>query len=77
MEPATSYSGNQILLTTKGTSEQLTLEDSSVQFHRQCDHFAEAIRDGVTIRTPGEMGLRDVRLMETIYTAAKTGTQTL
>ena len=40
---------------------------------RQLDQFADAIRDGAQIRTPGEMGLRDLRLIEAIYASAAAG----
>lgn len=73
MEPATSYSGQRMTLTRGGTAESLNPGDPGVQFHVQCDHFAEAIRDGSEIIVPGEMGLRDVRLIEAIYASAARG----
>lgn len=71
MQPATGYSGNNMVLETGRESREFTPGDSTVQFARQLDHLADAIRDGSDIRTPGEMGLRDVRLMEAIYAAAE------
>ncbi|TCP36621.1 Gfo/Idh/MocA family oxidoreductase [Sphingomonas sp. BK235] len=72
MDPATSYSGQTMRL--KGSQERtLTPGDPEVQFGAQLDHFAAAIRDGTPIRTPGEMGLRDLRLIEAIYAAARDG----
>ena len=44
-----------------------------VQFAGQLDHFADAIRDNIAIQTPGEMGLRDLRIIEAIYAAASSG----
>ena len=44
-----------------------------MQFAGQLDNLVDAVRDGTPIRTPGEMGLRDVRLMEAIYASAKAG----
>lgn len=73
MQPATGYSGNKMVLESNGSSREFTPGDSTVQFARQLDHLADAIRDGADIRTPGEMGLRDLRLMEAIYAAAETG----
>jgi predicted dehydrogenase len=72
MEPATGYSGQRMKLTRDGSPEALSPGDPDVQFHRQCDHFADAIRDGIEIIVGGEMGLRDVRLMEAIYRSAAT-----
>lgn len=73
MAPATGYSGHTMSLARDGHTESLAPGDPAVQFYRQCDHFADAILDGTDIIVPGEMGLRDVRLMEAIYTAAATG----
>jgi glucose-fructose oxidoreductase len=73
MSPATSYSGNRMVLEAGQDRREFTPGDSTVQFARQLDHFADAIRDGAQIRTPGEMGLRDLRLIEAIYASAETG----
>lgn len=73
MEPATAYSGNTIMLETGGAREALTPGDPDVQFAEMLSHFADAIREGDAIKTPGEMGLRDIRLIESIYKAAATG----
>ncbi|MGB3625591.1 MAG: Gfo/Idh/MocA family oxidoreductase [Henriciella sp.] len=71
MDPATGYGGHQYTLRTDGV-QQIEAGDPSVQFAAQFDHLADAIRDGADIRTPGEMGLRDVRLMEAIFKSALT-----
>jgi len=74
MDPATGYSGHRMRLRQAGqASRDLTPGDGDVQFWRQVDHFVDAIRDGTPIRTPGEMGLRDVRLIEAIYASAASG----
>ncbi len=73
MDPATSYRGNVMTLDTEDGSETLEPGDSNVQFSRQLEHFAQAIRQGTDVKTPGEMGLRDVRLMEAIYRSAAEG----
>lgn len=70
MEPATAYSGNTMTLQTYISREALSPGDSGIQFAEMLSHFADAVRDGAVIRTPGEMGLRDARLMEAIYKAA-------
>lgn len=72
MDPATSYSGQKMRLEGRDARE-FTPGDPGVQFAGQLDHFANALRDGAAIRTPGEMGLRDLRLIEAIYAAAETG----
>lgn len=72
MDPATPYSGQKMRLEGRDGRE-LTPGNPEVQFAGQLDHFADAIRDNVPIRTPGEMGLRDLRLMEAIYASAAAG----
>jgi glucose-fructose oxidoreductase len=72
MDPATSYSGQKMRIEGRDGRE-LTPGDPSVQFVGQLDHFADAVRDNTPIRTPGEMGLRDLRLIEAIYASAQTG----
>ncbi len=74
MDPAIGYSGHKMRLRQAGqASRDLTPGDPDVQFWRQVDHFVDAIRDGTRIKTPGEMGLRDVRLMEAIYASVASG----
>lgn len=73
MRPATNYNGNTLTLETGRDRRELTPGDSEVQFARQLDHLASAIRDGTPIITPGEMGLRDLRLIEAIYASAASG----
>ena len=72
MDPATNYSGQKMRLEGRERRE-FRPGDPEVQFARQLDHFADAIRDNRPIRTPGEMGLRDLRLIEAIYASAAAG----
>jgi predicted dehydrogenase len=72
MDPATAYGGHKMVLDANGRQE-LKPGDPEVQFAGQLDNFVDAVRDGATIRTPGEMGLRDVRLIEAIYASAASG----
>ncbi|MBB6227740.1 putative dehydrogenase [Polymorphobacter multimanifer] len=72
MDPATGYEGHKMRLEGR-ESRDFSLGDPTVQFARQLDNFSDAVRDNATIRTPGAMGLRDVRLIEAIYAAAGTG----
>lgn len=72
MNPATSYAGQKMRIEGP-ESRELTPGNPDVQFARQLDHFADAIRDNTAIRTPGEMGLRDLRLIEAIYASAQSG----
>lgn len=72
MDPATSYAGQKMRIESRDGRE-FTPGDPDVQFARQLDHFANAVRDNTAIKTPGEMGLRDLRLIEAIYASARTG----
>lgn len=71
MEPATSYRGLQ---GEHGTDEQritLLKPESLNQFAAEFDHFARCILEGQPVDSPGEEGLRDIRLMQQIYQAAR------
>lgn len=72
MDPATSYAGQKMRIEGQNARD-LTPGDPTVQFAGQLNHFTSAIREGTPILTGGEMGLRDARLMEAIYAAAREG----
>ncbi len=55
----------------KKAEEILTEETSAAQFTGEIDHFSQAVTEGTEVRTPGEMGLRDIRLIEALYRAAR------
>lgn len=73
MHPATGYGGNTLVV--ENGRERRTLEpgDPEVQFAAMLDHLAAAVREGAVVITPGEMGLRDLRLMEAVYASAASG----
>lgn len=72
LDPATAYQGNRLVVSNaKRAEEILTQETSAAQFTGEIDHFSQAVTEGTEIRTPGEMGLRDVRLIEALYRAAR------
>ena len=75
LSPATSYHDNRLMISTWAGTERTVgvAEQSDVQFHREMDHLSQAIRQGTPVRTPATMGLRDVRLIEAIYTSAMRG----
>ena len=72
MDPATNYSGQRMTLEGR-EGREFKSGDPIVQFAGQVDHFVQAIREGTRIRTPGEMGLRDLRLIEATYASAAAG----
>ncbi len=72
LDPATGYAGQKMRIEGQNARD-LTPGDPTTQFAGQLNHFTNAIRDNSPIVTPGEMGLRDIRLIEAIYAAARTG----
>ncbi|WP_073284595.1 Gfo/Idh/MocA family protein [Hymenobacter psychrotolerans] len=68
LEPAFGYGG------IAGRSSQGAMSLQNVpQQARQLDDFADCILNDKPTRVPGEMGLRDVQLLQAIYRAAETG----
>lgn len=68
-ENATGYGGHAFK-----RGEQPVINPAGNQWATQMDHLAQAIRSGEkTNRTPGEMGMQDIRIIQAIYESAKTG----
>lgn len=77
MDPAFPYQGVEMRIGRKQgraahVVEHLRLAERN-QFAREMDHFAERIRAGKPVHTPGEEGLQDQRLIAAIYEAAAGG----
>ena len=72
LDPATDYYEHRLELADKEGRTVPAIQEQN-QFARQLDAFSANIQDDTPIRTPGEMGLRDVALMMRIYEAARTG----
>jgi predicted dehydrogenase len=73
MEPATGYGGNKLTLHARGKPPELIDIADISQFAAEMDHFSDCVLNNKTPKTPGEEGLRDVRLMMAIYEAAASG----
>ena len=67
LEPATGYHGIQLR-----APNLIKLPDID-QFVAQMDYFSDCVVNGREPITPGEEGLRDIRIIEAIYEAARTG----
>jgi len=67
-EPATSYEGDR--LTLNGTEVPVVANN---QWAAQMDHFSDCVRTGRKPATPGEEGLRDIRIIQAIYESAAKG----
>lgn len=74
MDPANVYDRNRALR-RRPKEPDLVIDTvaSQPQFAGQIDGFSLAARDNVPHRTPGEMGLRDITLIEAIYRSADAG----
>ena len=77
LDPATDYWRHRLRIGRKGKGDDTMVEEPQIkeqsQFALMLDHFAECVRSDKMPQTPGEEGLRDVRYMEMIYEAARTG----
>ena len=68
LEPAFDYSG------LKGESSEGKISHPKVnQQALQMDDFAQCVKENKPTRVPGEMGLRDVKILMAIYEAMRTG----
>ena len=72
LDPLSDYDKHTLTLgNAKGEQEPKIKEGN--QFAAEVDHMAECVLAGKTPRTPGEEGLRDLRIIMAIYEAARTG----
>ncbi len=67
-EPATPYEGHKVFV--NGVELPVTPNN---QWAAQIDHVSECIRSGAKVKTPGEEGLRDIRIVQAIYESAASG----
>jgi predicted dehydrogenase len=72
LEPASSYTGLRMRVFRGGAIEERTLPQRD-HFASEMDHFAECILKNTEPLTPGEEGLKDLKVITAIYEAARTG----
>jgi predicted dehydrogenase len=72
LEPALIYSGLRMRVYRGRSIEERRLPVVD-HFAAEMDHFSECIANGDEPLTPGEEGLRDLRVMTAIYEAAASG----
>ena len=78
MDPANVYDGNVARRRRPDEADRIIDATSSMpQFVGQIEGFCGAARANVPHRTPGEMGLRDITLIEAIYRSADAGGTTV
>ncbi len=69
MQPATTYDDNNIAI----DGRPIGAGNPMSQFAAQLDGFSDAARANRPHLTPGEMGLRDIRLIDAMYRSADAG----
>jgi predicted dehydrogenase len=72
LEPASSYTGLRMRVWRGGVIEERVLPERN-HFALEMDHFSECILNDTAPLTPGEEGLKDMRVIAAIYEAARTG----
>jgi glucose-fructose oxidoreductase len=73
-DPATTYDGNSLVMEGGGgPRREIGTGSSAQQFAAQVDGFSQAARENRPHLTPGEMGLRDIRIIEAMYRSADNG----
>ncbi|KAA2214303.1 Gfo/Idh/MocA family protein [Teichococcus oryzae] len=73
LDPATAYKDNRLTLSNAREQRQVISEAASAeQFTGVIDHLSNAILNNGAVATPGEMGLRDMRIIEALYRSAAT-----
>jgi predicted dehydrogenase len=72
LEPATQYSGLRMYVHHDNITEERLLPDRD-HFALEMDHMSSCVMENKDPLTPGEEGLRDLRIMMGIYEAAKSG----
>lgn len=72
MDPAFSYSGLRLYVGRPSKREEIVLVEPN-QFASEMDHFSHCVLNDQKPRTPGEDGLADMRIIQAIDEAARTG----
>lgn len=72
LEPATSYRGQRLRVRRGNATEERDFPARD-HFALQMDHMSECVMENKEPLTPGEEGLRDLKIMMAIYEAARSG----
>jgi len=72
LDPGLSYSGLRMRVNRGNKIEEPFLGDRD-QFASEMDHMSQCVMQNTNPLTPGEEGLRDLKIMTAIYEAARTG----
>jgi predicted dehydrogenase len=71
LEPANNYTGLRLRVKRGNELEEVTLPQRD-HFAAEMDHMSGCVMDNKEPLTPGEEGLRDIKLITQIYEAART-----
>ncbi len=72
MDPATWYSGNRLKVERDNKIEEIELPERD-HFAAEMEHMSDCVMQNKEPLTPGEEGLRDLKIIAAVYEAAKTG----
>ena len=72
LDPALSYTGLRMRVFRGNAIEERVLPQRD-QFALEMDHFAGCVLDNTEPLTPGDEGLKDLKVMMAIYEAARSG----
>ncbi|MBM6595918.1 Gfo/Idh/MocA family protein [Microvirga pudoricolor] len=72
LDPATEYYKHQMIVKTEMEERRVQIPEAN-QFAAEMDHFSKAIMENREPKTPGEEGLRDVRILQAVYRSAREG----
>ncbi|WP_262031922.1 Gfo/Idh/MocA family protein [Microvirga sp. Mcv34] len=72
LDPATEYERHQMMVKT-GKEERRVQMPEGNQFAAEMDHLAKVVMENREPKTPGEEGLRDIRILQAVYRAAREG----
>jgi len=72
LEPGQSYTGLRMRVSRGNAVEEVRLPEID-HFAAEMDHMSGCVMDNKEPLTPGEEGLRDIKLITSIYDAARSG----
>ena len=72
LDPATPYANLRMRVFRGGAIEDRSLPQRD-HFQLEMDHFSECVQANKEPLTPGEEGLRDLKIIEAIYESGRTG----
>jgi predicted dehydrogenase len=73
LNPMMNYTGNRAFYTPKGGERQTVEYTWANHFACEMDDFAQCVLQDKKTRTPGEEGLRDMKIITAAYESARTG----